>query len=116
MPKAKITMSPTELGNQFETFFTELFDEVGINSIVFNEPINLEYDEESDTKIYVHQLFRNEDDPTNPGKQNIYLLYYDGCGCFDMIDNPHKRYQVVPIQGASLKHLWIIYSHYNSNH
>lgn len=115
MPKTKIDVNPIELEKLLHQYLIELLDENNTNALSFTEPVLIENDEENDVKLYISQLFRNNDNVENQSDTRMYFIYYDGCSCPHLIESPENRYNVIPVSRSSIQHLWLVYQATQTN-
>ena len=108
MSLPKIEINPSDIQNQFENFFNTFLDLKKSDSYTFESPIVIQFDQESDTKVFISNFFRNRNN-FDDDRKILYITYYDGCDCVNLIDEPSNRYTISEIQKCSMHHLWLAY-------
>jgi len=105
----KIEINPSQLQEQFENYFDKFFEHISSNGYTFKTPVVLVFDQETDDKIFITGLFRNTNAFDNK-EYSTYFIYYDGCNCPHLIEDPGNRYTISPLNKSQLSHQWMVYS------
>jgi len=109
MSLPKIEVNPSDLQRDFENYFDRFFEHTNSNGYTFKTPVTIVFDAEADDKVFVTGIFRN----TNAFDEKVYstyVIYYDGCNCPHLIDDPSGRYTISPLDKSPLSHQWMVYS------
>lgn len=106
----KVSVDPMVIQSELESYFDVFLSETGKNGHTFSEPVKIIFDEENDTKIFFTGFFKNRNEFSNENSDSIYFIYYDGCDCPHLIEEPGNRYTISEIRKCSLHHLWLAYN------
>ena len=108
MSLPKIEINPSDIQNQFENFFNTFLDLKKSDSYTFESPIVIQFDQESDTKVFISNFFRNRNN-FDDDRKILYMTYYDGCNCPHLMEEPGNRFTVYPLEKISLGQQWLAY-------
>ena len=108
MELPKISVNPQDIQIELEKFFEMVLSKTNKRGYTFETPVPILINEESDTKIFYTGFFKNTNAYSNK-VESIYFIYYDGCDCVNLIDEPSNRYTISEIQKCSMHHLWLAY-------
>lgn len=108
MDLPKVRVNPQDIQIELQTFFETVLTKLQKRGYTFETPVPILVDEENDTKIFYTGFFKNTNAYSDK-TESIYFIYYDGCDCVNLVDEPSNRYTISEIQKCSLQHIWLAY-------